>query len=416
MRGRLLFTSVALVAAQHATSGCMFYSGTPVDHLKRANHVFVGRVLHAEGSLTLPGPVTFLVEEAFKGIDKGATITAGAGEPRCGGISFRESERYLLFLGPASAGQLPDASRLSGTIGIDEAPAVLRWLRGRNHPSWKVQILGVALGVDDVSFKRNARPLKGAKITIAGHGKRVTATSDSEGIYQIGGLPPGEYQFSGSYPGLDVVPGRVLIGECCVFRDISAWVDGHVGGTVRDAEGHPLADIRVELITAQTTGSPSPFRNSQTNSQGEFLFRGIPPGQYLLGVSVLNGPTNRQPYPRTTRPVTLSPRQELIGLDLRTPAPLAPRDIVVKVLAPDGRGAPDAAVYIQTVPGYTPSESVRTNGHGEARITWIQGAAFKCYAETRTATGPTTSSDWQETAAGDQPVQLTLQMELRKYQ
>ncbi|MBA2618421.1 MAG: hypothetical protein H0U91_09680 [Rubrobacter sp.] len=86
------------------------------ESFEKSAAIFSGRVVKAEGAAPVPpdgddpflGPVTFEVEEAWKGASEGSVVVYGQGpEPSCG-IDFERGETYLVY-----------AYRSDGYLGTD---------------------------------------------------------------------------------------------------------------------------------------------------------------------------------------------------------------------------------------------------------------------------------------------------------
>src|SRR5260370_22226335 len=67
--------------------------------------------------------------------------------------------------------------------------------------------------------------------------------------------------------------------------------DGAISGRVLDAEGKPIIDATVTAEMANTIGG---LPNGLTNKDGEFIIRGLRPGQYTL-----HARKEEDGYPRT---------------------------------------------------------------------------------------------------------------------
>jgi hypothetical protein len=395
-------------ASAAAVLACDYSAVPPTVRTENAGMVFIGHVLpmRPTNAPRFEVPVTLYVDEGFKGVSSGGTVVVNSGFGSSCGIAFRPGERYLVFAPTASGGRLPHVGTSSGTVRASEAPAVLRWLRNRGKMG-KAQLLGTVWDLDSAT-PGSHHPLSGAKITVRGNGLTVTATADTEGVFQLGGLPPGEYEIATSSPGHFITPSHIKLAGCCAFAEIAAFVDGQVEGTVRSAAGTPLDGIRVELASVWPRGPALPFRADETASGGKFAFRGIPPGQYRVGVNVLTSPTSRQPYARTFRSISLTAKEEMKNVDLSLPEPLGGRAVLVRVLTPDGRRASGAGVYVGDEPGYAPTIEVRANEEGEARFAWVEGSNFRVMAHIQDTAGRGLISDWHHIKAGKDSLETSI--------
>jgi hypothetical protein len=207
--------------------------------------------------------------------------------------------------------------------------------------------------------------------------------SGSDGVYEFAGLSPGEYEFRASSPGYRThwETRKLRIGESCTFEDVGLWVDGQVGGIVQNNSGVAMDGIRVELIPVEPTGVRVLFRQTQTQDGGRFLFLGIPPGRYIVGVNVVVSPTAGQPYAPVSSTVPIGRNQRLTDVLLRLPPPLPSKQVAVRVVMPDGAAAGGARLWIGDVPGYATPVEVRADDQGRASYSWVQGVAARVYAE-----------------------------------
>ena len=408
MSRSLLLPALWVASAANAFS-CDYALAPPILRTENAATVFIGRVLPTPQPITrLDGAVSLYVDEAFKGVVDGATVMVNSGFGSDCGIIYRPGETYLVFLETPPAGKLPYAGLPSGTERASQAPAVLRWLRNRSKMG-NAQLLGTVWNIDSVTTVSH-HPLPGAKITLQGNGTTATATADGEGVFQLGGLSHGEYEITTSAPGHFVSPSRIKLEGCCTFPEIAAYVDGHVEGSVRSATGIPLNGIRVELasIWPHSSGQVVPFRDANTAEGGRFSFDGIPPGRYRVGVNVLASATVQQPYAATSRSISLKAEEQLLDFDLTLPEPLGGRDVLVRVLTPDGRRAPRARVFVGDELGYTATTEVLANDEGEAHTVWVKGSNFRVLAQMQDTAGRALISDWQRVCAGKGPVQTSI--------
>jgi protocatechuate 3,4-dioxygenase beta subunit len=140
--------------------------------------------------------------------------------------------------------------------------------------------------------------------------KYITVVTDVNGYYEFDNLPSGKYWVLPSAPQYyyrngDVVFGRIgddpnrlgslidLSSQKEVGVDFDLRYRGEIGGRVTDENGNPIAQAMVRLLdpitlkTSQNIADPQRF-TAITEGSGEYVFRQIPPGKYLL--AVLNDP------------------------------------------------------------------------------------------------------------------------------
>lgn len=139
--------------------------------------------------------------------------------------------------------------------------------------------------------------------------------TDQEGHYRISGVPAGNYSLAPFTPGFvsdGGVPYAVMLGEGEAVEGIDFELrrGGVITGKVSDAEGNPLVEHSVHVISPslniQHLTGPS-HQEFQTDDRGIYRVFGVPPGRYL--VSVGRGPDDtfmdlvgRVAYPQTFHP------------------------------------------------------------------------------------------------------------------
>jgi hypothetical protein len=119
-------------------------------------------------------------------------------------------------------------------------------------------------------FARQTPPefAAGAKIAISGNNGAQTITTDASGVYQLDGLPPGDYtlrlempqdEFAGFFG--DASPAKIHLkpGDLVVHNFDVFW-NGQIGGQVRDASGKP-ARAWVEVLSSNGNQLPGYVRD-----------------------------------------------------------------------------------------------------------------------------------------------------------
>jgi hypothetical protein len=153
-------------------------------------------------------------------------------------------------------------------------------------------ILEAAEVVGRITDANTGQSLQGAvirAIPLARNLREIQGTSQNDGTYQLD-LIRGKYRLFASLPGSDYLPqffsasgetrGDVIdVATFSSFRiiDLKLAAGGSIAGTVlRAADLAPLADLRVYALARG-------FRTStQTNGDGSYRFRALPPGTYKV--------------------------------------------------------------------------------------------------------------------------------------
>jgi hypothetical protein len=349
---------------------------TPQQRLETSSMVFVGTAADRGPKGQFRDPISFRVEESFKGIKSGATIVIDPGPGDCVAL-FQPGVQYLVFASQQSGHSLPVAGQSSYPMPAPQAAPELRWLRGRTRPDWKPRLIGV---IDDVYSTLPSspwKPLVGAEVRLTRNGATVSRVSDASGVFEFDGLNPGEYQVQAAFPRyrLRFGPRTVLVGETCLFPHLGMVVDGSIAGQVRTPAGAPAAGITVDLTVKRPRGEyEAPFAQVKTTTSGRFLFQGVPTGEYWVAVNGFSSPTPKKPIPRAFADVSIGRNEKRSGVSIRLAAPLPPKQVTVRVFMPDGRPASGATLMIEGLADASPLK-VQTDEQGKATYSWIQASS-----------------------------------------
>ena len=174
----------------------------------------------------------------------------------------------------------------------------------------------------------------------------------TDGFYQFADLRPGDHTII--VDGGTVEPGYVVVldpdgvndlnttvslapGENLAHRDFAYRGDAEIGDTVwldsnrsgvQDAGEPGIGGVGAELVWAGLDGvfgTADDYRYPEqlTNSNGNYLFAGLPPGYYLIAVDTVQGMT---PTTATTFTIDLGPSEAYmlgdVGMVATDPEPL----------------------------------------------------------------------------------------------
>jgi hypothetical protein len=212
---------------------------------------------------------------------------------------------------------------------------------------------------------RPRRPavVSGARIDVVGSIWARTIAADAAGVYELDGLPPGDYtlrlpvpqgQTVGFFPD-EGSTARIRLDEGgLVERNFQLLWDGRIEGKVLDASGAP-ARAWVQLLRADGQQVPGFVHHfEQTAADGAYRFDKIPRGRYLVVVNP-GGPGDEWPHDIQYHPGTdrkeqahvfdVADGERISGVDFRVPL-LAMRTLRARVVRADGTPVQDASVCV----------------------------------------------------------------------
>jgi len=119
-------------------------------------------------------------------------------------------------------------------------------------------------------------------------GAQFATSADGEGRYEFEPLPPGEYKITvgrvGSYQP-DDSGARVSAGECWDVT-ISRSPHARIGGHVRHADGSPVSDVDVIVMSADNSW----YMTDRADVHGHFRFNSLDPGEYVVAINLPGAP------------------------------------------------------------------------------------------------------------------------------
>lgn len=182
--------------------------------------------------------------------------------------------------------------------------------------------------------KKNATATVSGKVTIKGKpapgvtvGLRLNqsppanstfkATTDQDGKYRISDVPAGSYWVAPVAPAFVISDANKSSGQSLIITegDSIAGIDfdllrgGVITGKVTDADGRPVAEERLTLLTADypRVGASHVSIDFKTDDRGVYRMFGIRPGRYKLSIgenslSIVRGSTAGRTIPITFYP------------------------------------------------------------------------------------------------------------------
>jgi hypothetical protein len=147
-------------------------------------------------------------------------------------------------------------------------------------------------------------PVRQAGVLLDRSGLRWTATTDADGRFAVGALPPGRYTIRvtkagfvtwlfGREPGGSmsrVEPIEMRDGQAVDRGDLRLPRGGVITGRVVDEFGDPVSDMDVRALRLSYVQPGHPRldagRTGRTNDLGEYRIFGLPPGRYYIGLGL----------------------------------------------------------------------------------------------------------------------------------
>ncbi len=188
--------------------------------------------------------------------------------------------------GPGRQGQPPGGGRRGG--------ALQRPQRDLAAPAGTAVIAGSVMAAD------TGRPVKRARVIVAGGGRPRAATTDEQGRFRITALPAGTYSITATKTGFvdgafgqrralrTGTPVELADGQQRAGVDLKLSRGGVITGRVLDEDGEPLARAMVGVLRQQYVRGEkqlTPAGADQSDDRGQFRVFGLPPGDYYVSAT-----------------------------------------------------------------------------------------------------------------------------------
>jgi hypothetical protein len=269
------------------------------------------------------------VETAFRGVATSEVFLLLGPQP-----PLEPGRSYLVFARPL----LPFISDMSDVFfvagparDVDSAGEYLRFLNLAASGIHGTTVYGALRLEDPEAPNGPGQPMGGVSIRFSSGAYVVEATTKKDGTFMVAGLPAGILEIEVALPEQLTIRDRSalkreVMGSGCVPLNLHAALNGRLRGTIFGERGIPLSRGEVDLIHVdprRAEGTRGRF-DTRTNEDGEFEFVGVPPGDYWLGVNLVErsriGPAPAPTYFPGTRdrnaaiPIRVGPATEQGGL------------------------------------------------------------------------------------------------------
>jgi len=410
---------MTLLLLSSSVSACLCPGVTPCKAYADSEAVFVGLVTttkietvkgrfppNAISTTTTggEGPVaSFRVEEAFLGVNAKVVEVSGGGT-NCD-YYFEEGKRYLVYASRSPDGHVLYTNACSGTKSLSEAQEDLQYLRSAARRVAGGTISGVvnqkfATGGEAAS---TFKPIPKAKVFLEAGTRRFSTIADEKGSFEFRGIPGGSYKIR-TYPVTNYSSANVMAEqpisewEIVVPRHgcLDTWFvlqpDGEISGTVIDDTGVIPKDVEVQLVSADKKPTPDNVESTMLNEDRSFKFSFLPPGRYILGFNLIDGPSLYSPYPEFYYPgvserdratvIVIGEHQKVNELYLPRPLRLGERIIEGVAVLPDGSPlVSDCSIQLRNPrTGYREGNCVSSDKEGRFSIKAIEGQTYELSA------------------------------------
>jgi hypothetical protein len=427
-----------------ASAQCMFDPAPACQIFSRTPVVFTGVVTRASYSATYQRGegddrwdyrdriAHFTVEETLRGklgpevdviateilpttftLPNGSTNVKTMSDFDCN-YRFKEGERYLVYAQFRKANDGTLEVPFNRTRPLADAADDLAFIHGLASAEAGGRIYGQAKqtkrDLSDGGNTKTVAPVTSAKVIAEGPSGKYETYTDDTGRYQLSGVEPGEYsvrlelpQELTSYP-----PRKIKVDEHgCAQLDFITEPDGRISGKVFDFAGQPAAKMRLDLALAEDKpDNPNPQTFwAYADEAGNYEFKSIPPGRYVLGIRLnairdCDFPYARAYYPNTAdlsqaKILTLKTGEKITDNNFTLPQPLAARTIEGIVEWPDGRPVSHAMLNVM-ISDYAYGMgcgATQSDDMGRFSFTLFAGLSYWVNALTMTPDGKQTHSE-----------------------
>jgi len=421
MRTSLLVLSFLLVlAASNSAHACNCPGQKSVcEASASAEAIFVGTVHKLEllkskkddsQSEEIAGQIAHIrVENVFKG-KIGPEIAIHSGITSCD-LFYQIGEPWVFYASYDKENRTWSAgSMCGGSRPTKHAANDLLYLRRLPDSAQQTRISGVIEYLkSDPEKGTTSTPMSGVKLKIIGEQRSAEVYTDRNGIYEIYGLPPGEYLIKPEAPSgwTENFPIRVtdaaysevesakveLTEKSCAELNFSFHLDAEtsIAGKVRSADGHPLVNV---LLGLQPKGKRAlqAWQFVSTNLHGDYRLENIPPGEYLIVVNGNGDISSYAPFLKAYYPgvlkeenadiVRVTRGDRLENYDINIPPQATTYTIQGKLLYADRRPVKRGYVKFKAdsvEEGTVGEASARTDDQGRFSLNIRQGLEGRLY-------------------------------------
>lgn len=279
-------------------STCSAYSSADAVFIGTVGKVQSSAIVGDDGNEYPNGQAAHIqVEKVFKGL-KDTEVIFRTGGSSCDAF-YEEGQRWLFYAYYNKEHKSWSIRACDRSTLIENAADDLLYLQGLPGSALKTRISGVLEHFEDDPVKRFSRVknLIGAKVKIIGEQKTYEVYTDKNGVYEIYGLPPGNYAVEPEVPlGLkirfpiyfgDVDRSRLgklqlsLKAKSCSGVNYVYSADTSISGKVFGADGRVLPNVCVNVMPRDKPAAGN-WSFDCTDENGSYKIDEIPPGEYVI--------------------------------------------------------------------------------------------------------------------------------------
>ena len=367
MKKLLALIAFVLILSAYETAHACSCAGfpSPCGAYAAADAVFVGsvtKVKPANSAVEEGEQVAFVqVERAFKGTQDAEIVLHQPGH-NCA-PKFKVGDRWLMYATRHEESKTWEVYGCGRSARVQSANDDLLYLQKLPESANTTRISGEIEHYEDDPEKgfTSVGAIAGAKVRIAGEGKNYEVTTDSNGVYELYGLPPGKYTIKPEIPpglkirfpmafGAIAAAGKTLTVELlpnsCAGSNFLLSSDTIVGGRILGTDGEIMPRVCVNIVPADKKSNSNFSEFDCTEKDGRFVIDEIPPGKYLLVVNDDGEISGNEPFPIVYFPgvfdkekaqvITVNEGSRVEDYDIHIPAQLPTRIVQGVLLFSDG--------------------------------------------------------------------------------
>lgn len=405
----LIFTFLLLTSNVVYACSCSGYP-TVCEAFNSADAVFIGSVERVQNQTTGDDPGTVYhgpqvayiqVEKVFKGIKETEVIFRTEGSS-CDAV-YEEGERWLFYAYYDKKNNSWRTHACDRSTGLERASDDLLYLYGLPASAKQTRISGTLIHYEDYpesGFTR-VKNLVGAKVKVVGPKKSYEVYTNKDGVYEIYGLPPGNYavvpevppgmktRFPIYFGALDASDRKnlkvVLKAKSCAGVDFVYSADTSIAGQLFGVDGNAMPRVCLSLMPKEKDARGN-WNFDCTDEQGRYKLDEIPPGEYFIVINDDGEISSDEPFPTAYYPgvfekekatiITITAGTHLEDYDIRIPSQETRRVLQGVLLYSDGRPVANEFVEFtaeEVRQGYDGKVHTSTDSQGRFSLPVLKG-------------------------------------------